>query len=208
MNTSRITFALFALTLFAASSSEAAAQWAVTAEVAAPRFWGGSYESRGGNRSFHPYRPTLLGAGVERAGRVAGLGLRGYYARASLALEGSDAIIALKHALEVLGAVAEVSVGLKRLDQRVRLVAYSGPFIEVWSLGGQSSHTSAGWNASVGLELSIGGRWSGVFRAGGGVSASPFSLDDLEAGFEPGALWRRELSGRIRFALGSTAPAN
>lgn len=200
MNTLRITFALLILSLFAAASTEAAAQWALTADLTAARFWGGSVET-GGARAFHPYRPTLFGVGLERAGATVGLGLRGYYAGASLALEGAEAVIAVKDALEIYGAVAEVSVGLTRLDPRVRLVAYSGPFVEVYCIDGESSRTRAGWNASIGLELAMGGGWSGVLRAGGAVSASPFTPDDLDPGFEPRALWRREVSGRIRFAL-------
>lgn len=83
---SRVLPAILTLTLLAAASSQAAAQWALTADAGAARFWGGSRESAG-NRSFRPYRPTFLGIGVERAANRVGIDLRAYHAHASLALE-------------------------------------------------------------------------------------------------------------------------
>ncbi len=196
----RIHRLLLPLAVLAAASPEAAAQWSVAAEVSAARFWGGSREGEG-NRSYHPYRPTLVGVGIERKGHRVSLGLRGYYAAAGLALEGPDAVVAVKDALDLYGVAAEISVSLKQLTGDAGLMAHAGPMLEVWSLSGESSATRAGVAGAVGLQFGIGGRWSGEVRVGMAVTASPFSRADLEAGFEPRTLWRRAVSGAVRVRL-------
>jgi hypothetical protein len=191
-----LTFAL----LLAGVSHEAPAQWVASADVTAARFWGGSVEV-GGDRSFRPYRPTIVGLGLERQLFGLNLGVRGYYASASLALEGSNGFAAVKNALDLHGVALELSRGIATLGQAVNVVIYGGPLIEVWDLADQSSRTQAGFSASIGLGVALGGRFSGAIKAGAAVTASPFSTSDLEAGFEPRALWRREVSGRLRYGL-------
>ena len=192
-----------ALTLtlpLAAVSREAAAQWAASADVTAARFWGGSRELKG-DRSFRPYRPTIVGIGLERQVLGVSVGVRGYYASASLALEGTDAVAAVKDALDLHGLAVELSHSIATLGEAARVVVYGGPVIDVWDLADQSSRTQAGFTGSIGLQVALGGRFSGVIKAGVAVTASPFSTSDLDAGFEPRALWRREVSGRLRYGL-------
>jgi hypothetical protein len=191
-----LTFAL----LLAGVSHEAPAQWVASADVTAARFWGGSGEVDG-DRSFRPYRPTIVGLGLERQLFGISLGVRGYYASASLALEGNDGFAAVKNALDLHGVALELSRGIATLGQAVNVVIYGGPLIEAWDLADQSSRTQTGFSASIGLGVALGGRFSGAIKAGAAVTASPFSTSDLEAGFEPHTLWRREVSGRLRYGL-------
>jgi len=186
--------------LLAAVSHEAAAQWAASVDVSAARFWGGSREVDG-DRSFRPYRPTIVGLGLERQGHGITVAVRGYYASASLGLEGTDGVAAVKNALDLHGVSMELSRAVTTLGESAPLVIYGGPVIEVWDLADQSSRTRVGLTGSIGLQVALGERFSGVIKAGAAVTASPFSANDLDQGFEPRALWRRELSGRLRYRL-------
>jgi hypothetical protein len=197
----RPTVRALALTLLlAAASQEAAAQWAVSADITAARFSGGSRELDG-DRSFRPYRPTIVGVGLEREMLGGSVGIRGYYASASLALEGADGVAAVKDALDLHGLAVELSHRIATLGEGRRLVAYGGPIIEVWDLANQSSRTRAGFAGSIGLQIALGRRFSGVIQAGAAVTGSPFSTSDLDVGFEPSPLWRRAVIGRLRCGL-------
>jgi hypothetical protein len=200
MRTQRFTPSLLALSLCAAASHQAAPQWTVTAEVTAPRYWGGSSELEGG-RSFRPYRPTVAGLGLERSIHGVSAGVQGYYASTSLALEGPEGVVAVKNALELYGVAAELSGNIRNLGEGGRLMLYGGPVVEVWSLAGEASHVRGGFAAAIGLQVAMGKRWSAVIRVGAAVSGSPFEADDLDAGFVPRMLWRREVSGRLRYRL-------
>lgn len=186
--------------VLAAASSEAAAQWSVSADVTAARFWGASEEAHG-DRAFRPYRPTIVGIAMERSFTTMRVGVRGYYGSVSLALEGGDAIVAVKDALSVCGTALEVSRPIATLGTDSRLLIVGGFLIESWSLAGETSHVRAGFSTGVGLQVSVGGRWRAVARGGIAVSGSPFSETDLDAGFVPRALWRREVAGRLQFRL-------
>ena len=186
--------------LLAAVSHEAAAQWVLSADVTAARFWGGSHEVAG-DRSFRPYRPTILGIGLERPLLGIRIAVRGYYASASLALEGREAFAGVKSALDLHGVAVELSYPIASLGESVRVMIYGGPVIEVWDLADQSSNTRAGAGGSIGLQVALGRRLTGVFKTGVAVTSSPFAMTDLAAGFEPRALWRREVSGRLRYRL-------
>jgi hypothetical protein len=176
-------------------------QWSLTGGIRAPRFSGGAVELETGT-SLRPYRPTVFEIGVEKAGRRVGIGLRLHYASSSLALEGSDVVAAVKDALSVYGAEPEVSLRLSQVGDDGVLRLYAGPLLELWKLGSDVSHTRVGVSAGVGLEVPIGGRWSGAVRAGVAVTPrSPFTEAELDPTFEPRALWRRELEGGVRFRL-------
>lgn len=191
---------LLAVLLLAAAPHGAAAQWTLTADVGAPRFSGGSHEV-GGNRSLRPYRPTLIGVGVERTVGSLVMAVHGYRASTSLALEGGDAVVAVKDALTLYGVGVEVSVPLADFGTGARLMMYGAPLIEKWGLADEASHVRAGLAASVGLQVALGAHWSAVVRGGATVSGSPFAPEDLAGGYEPRTLWRREVSGRLRYRL-------
>ena len=171
-------------------------QWAVTTEVGADRFWGGSIENTDERRSFRPYRPTTFGLGLQRkVGRV-GVGLRLRYASASLALEGADGVAAANGIFTVYSAAPEFVYRVMSLGSVNQLMLHLGPLFEVWSVIDQDSQTRGGIQGAVSLSLPLGGRFSGSVMAGAAVIPSPFEEGQLDPDFERRALWRR------RFAVG------
>ena len=191
-------YALFALTVVPRSS---VAQWTLAAEIGSARFWGGSAEV-GGDRSFRPYRPTLVGLGVGYVRSNLGVGVRLHYAGSSLALEGKEAVVASKGVLDVYGISPEVSLAVTRLGPDVRVRLYAGPLIEVWNLTNEISHLRVGAAGAVAFEVPLGVRLAGTLRAGMAVTpASPFSREDLDSSYEPRALWRRTFSTSLAYRL-------
>jgi hypothetical protein len=171
-------------------------QWSLTTEVGADRFWGGSIEKAADHRSFRPYRPTTFGIGLERrAGRL-GAGLRLRYASAGLALEGGDAIAAVKGIFTLYSAAPELVYRIISVGPVNHLILHGGPLFEVWSVLDEETQTRAGIQGAVSLQLPLGGRFAGSLTAGAALIPSPFEEDDLGPDFEPRALWRR------RFAVG------
>lgn len=171
-------------------------QWAVTTEVGADRFWGGSIETTDERRSFRPYRPTTFGVGLERkAGRL-GAGLRLRYASAGLALEGPDALVAAKGVFTVYSAAPEVIYRIATMGTGNQLLLHGGPLFEVWSVIDEDSQTRVGAQGAVSLNLPLGGRFAGSLTAGAALIPSPFGEGQLDPPFERRALWRR------RFAVG------
>ena len=200
MRTLHISAALAALVL-AAVPPPAGAQWTATLGLRAARFSGGAKEPATG-RSLRPYRPTMFEAGVARLGHRVGVGLRVHYASSSLALEGGNALAAVKDALEVYGAQPELSVRVSRLGPAGLVRAFAGPILEIWKLPDLGSRVRLGLTASLGLEFPFGGRWSGSARLGAAVTpASPFTRDDLDPSLERRALWRREVSAELSYRM-------
>ncbi|MBA3760643.1 MAG: hypothetical protein H0X07_08915 [Gemmatimonadales bacterium] len=176
--------------------SPALGQWAVTTEVGADRFWGGSIETTNDRRSFRPYRPTTFGVGLERTAGRLGAGLRLRYASASLALEGSDAVAAAKGVFTVYSAAPEVMYRIATVGAVNQLVLHGGPLLEIWSVLDADTQTRLGVQGAVSLNLPLGGRFAGSLTAGAAVMPSPFEEGQLDPPFERRALWRR------RFAVG------
>lgn len=182
-------------------ASDLPAQWSIATGIRAPRFSGGAVEP-GTGRSLRPYRPTMWEVRAEWMGRRVGVGLRLNYASSSLALEGGDALAAVKNALEVYGVDPEASFRLTRVGAEGLLRLHAGPLAEVWKLPDVGSHLRIGFAVSVGLEVPFGGRWVGSARAGAAVTpSSPFRKEDLDPALEPRALWRREASAALQYRL-------
>jgi hypothetical protein len=193
--------ALCALFAFAGAPRPSTAQWTLAAEIGSARFWGGSAEV-GGERSFRPYRPTLVGLGLAYTHDNVGVGVRFHYAGSSLALEGKEAVVASKGVLDVYGVAPEISLPVTRLGPDVRVRLYAGPLIELWKLANEISHLRVGAASAVGLEVPLGHRLAGTLRAGLAVTpASPFAREDLDPSYEPRALWRRTLSTSLAYRL-------
>lgn len=189
-----------AVLVLAKTSGPVVAQWSVSAGVRAPRYSGGAVEPATG-RSLGPYRPTMWEVGVERtAGRV-GVGLRLRYAPSSLALEGDQAVAVVKDAMSVYGVDPEVSFRLRALGSGAVVRLFAGPVFDFWKLPDIGTHLRPGASVAIGLEASLGGHWSAVARAGAAVTASPFDADDLDQGLQRRTLWRREVSGVLRYQL-------
>jgi hypothetical protein len=193
--------AVLAVTLSLVTLDHGMAQWTVSAGIRSPRFSGAAVEP-GTDRSLHPYRPTMLEIGLERGGRRVGAGVYLLYASCSLALEGSEAVAAIKHAISVYGVRPEVGLRVSQLGAEGTVRLHVGPLLEVWKLPDIGSHWRLGVAASVGLDLPFAGRWSAAARLGGAVTpASPFRREDLEPPLEPRGLWRREGAVALRYRL-------
>src|SRR5215210_2348547 len=83
------------------------AQWSVSAEVGADRFWGGAVERAGLHRSLLPYRPTTSALSLQRRLDKSTIGMRFGYFSAGLALEGADGLSAVKGVFKVYSASPE-----------------------------------------------------------------------------------------------------
>jgi hypothetical protein len=128
--------------------------------------------------------------------------VRLHYASSSLALEGRDALSAVKDALSVYGAQPFVSLRLSGVGADGVLRVAGGPLVEVWTLADAGSRTRVGAGAAVELIMPFGGRWSGMARMGGAVTpGSPFTRADLDPSLEPRALWRREVAASLQCRL-------
>ena len=192
---------LSALTSLALGTRPAEAQWAVAAGVRAARFSGAAVEP-GTDRALLPYRPTMLEVGIERRGRHVGVGVRLQYASSSLAVEGDEAVAAVKDALSIYGIATEASYRVSRLGPNGVVRVFAGPLLEAWKLPDVGSHWRLGVAGAIGLEVPFGGRWSGAARVGAAVTpSSPFTQEDLLAPLEPRALWRREVSAVVQYRL-------
>lgn len=191
---------MLALLVLAARLPPVAAQWSLSAGVRSPRYSGGAVEPATG-RTLGPYRPTMWEVGVDRTGIRVGVGLRLRYAPSSLALEGEEAVAVVKDAMSVYGIDAEVAFRVGALGPGAVVRLFAGPVLDIWKLPDVGTHLRPGASVSIGLEASLRGRWAVVARAGGAVTASPFDAEDLDQGLEPRALWRREVSGVLRYRL-------
>jgi hypothetical protein len=200
MRTPHFPAALAALVL-AAVPPRAGAQWTATLGLRAARFSGGAEEPATG-RSLRPYRPTMFEAGVARFGHRVGVGLRVHYASSSLALEGGNAVAAVKDALQVYGVQPELSVQVSHLGPEGLIRAFAGPIFEIWKLPDLGSRSRLGIAASLGMEFPFGGRWSGSARLGAAVTpTSPFTTADLDPSLERRTLWRREVSAGVSYRM-------
>ena len=177
-------------------------QWTVGAEVGSDRFWGGSVQRTEERRSFRPYRPTTFGLGIERRGRRRfGVGLRLRYASAGLALEGADALVALKGVFKVYSAAPEMVYRIATVGAGNRLVLHAGPLFEVWSVVDEPSQSRVGVQGALSLYVPLGGRFAGSFLAGVALAPSPFARDQLDQNFERRALWRRRAGAGLEYRL-------
>jgi hypothetical protein len=178
-----------------------AAQWSMGVEIGAERFWGGSAEISPPHRSFRPYRPTAFGAVVERKGSRVGIALRLRYTQASLALEGNDAVVAVKGVFKVYGASPELSYRVASLGAQNELWLHGGPLFEVWSIIDEGSRTRIGAQGSVSLDVPLGGKFGASLSAGAALMRSPFVEDDLDTTYELRALWRRRFAVGLQYRL-------
>jgi hypothetical protein len=201
-STALSTFVAFGLSS-SVGSSEALGQWALGVELGADRCWGASVESAPERRSFRPYRPTTFGVGIERRHGKLGIAIRLRYSEASLALEGSDALVAVKGVFKVFSATPEISYRIASVGPGNELLLHAGPLFEVWNLVDEESRARIGGQGSVSLNIPLGGRFGGSLSAGAAVMASPFTTDELAPGYDLRALWRRRFAVGLQYRLGS-----
>jgi hypothetical protein len=179
----------------------AAAQWTLGIEIGAERFWGASAERSPPHRSFRPYRPTTFGMLVARRGRRVGVALQLRYTQASLALEGGDAVVAVKGVFKVFGASPELSYRVASLGPGNELLLHAGPLFEVWSVVDEDSRARIGAQSALSLGIPLGGRLGASLSAGVGLIESPFARDELDPTYELRALWRRRFAAGLQYRL-------
>lgn len=192
---------MVAMVLALSLPEPALAQWFVGLDIGSERYWGGTVENTADRRSFRPYRPTIMAATLERRSRSIGAALRLRYTDASMALEGSDAVVAVKDVFTVVSASPEISYRLLTLGLENELRLHAGPLFEHWSVDEEDSRTRMGAQGAVSLSLPVGGGFALSLTAYGAVIASPFEESELLETYERRALWRRGVSGGLRYRL-------
>ena len=175
-------------------------QWLMGIEVGSDRFWGGSVESTPEHRSFRPYHPATFGAELGRRWSSLGIGLRLRYTDASLALEGSDAVTAVKGVFTVYSASPDISYRVASVGSENQLMVHVGPLFEVWSIVDEKSRTRIGIQGAASLGIPLGSRFAGVLSAGAALIPSPFEDGEL-TGYELRALWRRRFGVGLQYRL-------
>jgi hypothetical protein len=178
----------------------ASGQWTTAIELGADRFWGGSVEVASEHRSFRPYRPTTFGAALERSSGRAGVGLRFGYIEAGLALEGNDAVVAVKGVFKVYSASPEVSYRIASIGSSNQVVVRLGPLFEVWSVIDEKTRTRIGIQSAASLGIPLSGRLGGTLSAGAAVIPSPFEEGELQ-GYDRRGLWRRRFAVGLQYRL-------
>jgi hypothetical protein len=181
--------------------SPLSAQWTLSVAVGSDRFWGGSQEIAPERKSFRPYRPTVLGLGLEHRGKELGFGLALRYTAASLGLEGPDAVVAAEGAFTVIGVAPEVSYRIATLGPGNRLLIHLGPLVEVWHPVDEEWRVRAGGQAAVSLVVPVGGRFGLSLGANVAVIASPFRADELLDQYDLRPLWRRGVAAGLQYQL-------
>jgi hypothetical protein len=181
--------------------SPAYSQWRGSVEVGAERFWGGSFETTGEHRAFRPYRPTTLGIGLERQGEQLSIELQVHYSEAALALEGSDAVVAVDGVFDIIGFAPELVYRLVRVGAVNQLRLHAGPLIEIWTVIDEETRVRAGAQATLSFDVPLGSRFSASILTGAALIASPFNQDELEASYELRTLWRRRFAVAVGYRL-------
>jgi hypothetical protein len=184
-----------------APCSPAYSQWRGSIEVGAERFWGGSVEATGEHRSFRPYRPTTLGIGLEHQGVRLSIGLQVHYSEAALALEGSDAVVAVDGVFDIIGLAPELVYRLVRVGAVNQLRLHAGPLIEIWTVIDEETRVRAGARATLSFDVPLGSRFGASILTGAALIASPFNQDELEASYELRTLWRRRFAVALGYRL-------
>jgi hypothetical protein len=176
------------------------AQWRINLEVGSDRFWGGSEEVGGEQRSLHPYRPTFFGLGIERLGSRFGPGLQLAHSDASLGLEGGDAVVAVEGIFTTLSIAPEVHYRLAQVAAN-QLRVHVGPLLEVWDLSEEPTRVRAGGQAGLSLDVPLGKRFGLSVFGAAALVGSPFNEDELESTYQRTGLWRRRFSLRANYQL-------
>jgi hypothetical protein len=201
MKLTALTGFVFPLVLSMAAPTRVPAQWSLSLELGSERFWGGSLETAPESRSFRPYRPTTVTAGLDRFSRKLGYGLRLRYTDASMGLEGEDAVVAVKGVFSVVSIWPELSYRLATLGGDNQLFVHAGPLLELWSLVDQESRTRLGAQGAVSLSIPLSSRFGLSLSADIAVTPSPFNDGELDATYELRGLGRHGLAGGLQYRL-------
>jgi len=129
------------------------------------------------------------------------VGLRLLYTGASLALEGSDAVVAAEGVFKVYSASPEVSYRIAWVGSNNQVLLRVGPLFEVWSIVDEESRTRIGVQGAASLGIPLGNRFAGVLSAGAALIPSPFKEGELLPSYDLRALWRRRFAVGLQYRL-------
>jgi hypothetical protein len=192
---------LLVLALLSAFAATAQAQWSISLGVESDRFWGGSLENAPEQRSFRPYRPTVIDLGLERRSGLFGWGLSARYSEASLGLEGEGAVLVAEGAFTSVGLAPEISYRLALLGPGNRLLVHLGPLMELWHPVDEEWRTRFGAQGAITLAVPLGGPFALAVGGNLAVISSPFEADELLDQYELRALWRRGFVARLQYQI-------
>ena len=184
-----------------ASVSPAFGQWTVEVEIGADRYWGGSAETGGENRSFRPYRPTTFGLGLHRKGHPVGWGVQVHYAGAGLALEGPGTVAVVEGVFTLVSLSPEAVYRLTTLGPVTELRLHAGPLFEAWGIIDEDTKVRVGVQSALSLDVPFGHKLAGSMLVGVALTPSPFAAGELGSTFEPRALWRRRFAVGLQYRL-------
>jgi len=193
-----------ALSLLAAGVTppRAAAQWSLGLDLGASRFSGTARDtSAAGPATAGPGHPTTLALRVDRRSGSAGVGVSVLYASVGVTEENGDFAVVQKDLLTFVEVAPEVSWRFARTDSGAALRLHAGPVADVWHPDGSTSRTLIGARGALSVEWPIAGRLAGSVHAGAVVTGAVFEEDDLPAGFQRRATWRRSASVGLRYRL-------
>jgi hypothetical protein len=181
--------------------STAFGQWTAGLEIGANRYWGGSAYTGGDSRSFHPYRPTAFGFGIEHKRKQFAYGLQVRYAEAALALEGPAGTAAVGGVFTVVSISPEIVYRLATLGPVTEVRLHAGPLLEIWGTIDEKTKGHLGAQSAVSFDLPLGGRFSGSVLGGLALTPSVFEEGQLGVDFEPRALWQRRFAVGLHYRL-------
>lgn len=191
-----------AVWLFAAPAL--AAQWSAGVEIGMLRFSGTSIDTvtPGDSSRARPSPSTSYAVRVERRlGRV-GLGVGFLYSKGGVGVVNSTVTVEETGFLKVYEFAPEVSFLIARPGPGGALRVHVGPVFDRWRLKyEEETRHRVGARAALGLDWSLGGRFSGILLGEAAVTPGVFSPEDLPPGFARRTTWRRGASAGVRVRL-------
>jgi hypothetical protein len=176
----------------------APAQWGVTAEVGVARFGGTSRDSSGA--SVRPYRPTTLGAYLDREQGPVRVQLGAAYAKTGIAGERDGVAYALYDLAWMVEVGLRASLAVAHLGAGVVVRLEAGPAVDLWSVEEEFRSRWAAWGGAA-VEWPLGRRLTGALRASGALSRSMFESDEIPDGVDSLTTSRWGVSFALRYRL-------
>jgi hypothetical protein len=160
-------------------------RWRAAISLSDARFGGTSADtSAGGDGSFRPFRPTVLGLSIERGNDGLRWGVALRYASAAAALDATQATVVARTEpltlveLRPFASIAIASAG----SARVR--ADAGPVLDHWRWSAGDPRTRLGAEFGASLEAPLGRRAYALIRAALTFTDSVLNAVDLPEEFE------------------------
>ena len=180
-----------------------AAQWSAGVDVGMLRFSGTSIDTMPGDTArARPSPSTSYTVRVERrVGRI-GVGIGFLYSQGGVGVGNATVTVEEAGDLKFYEIAPEISLLIARQGPGGALRVHVGPIFDRWRLKyEEETRHRTGGRAALGLDWSLGGRFSGSLLGEAVVSPGVFSPEDLPPGFARRTTWRRAASTGIRVRL-------